>query len=194
MKDKDATHNIYLTPKEVANLLLVSPITVRQWAQKEIIKAYVTPGGHRRFLRVDVERFARKRGLALHSPSNVFRVLVVDDDRQVLNFLVDFLEELPHRIITETASDGFEAGQKLLTFQPNIILLDLMMPHLDGYQTCKIIKENPNTKSTRVVAMTAYYSQENVKRILDAGAETCLAKPIDTELLLDALGLYEEAV
>ena len=145
-------------------------------------------------MQYDVEQFARKRGLTLHSATDVFRVLVVDDDRQVLNFLVDFMAELPYPIVAETASNGFEAGQKLQTFQPSIILLDLMMPHLDGYQTCKMIKADPRTKSIRVVAMTGYDTQENIRLILEAGAETCLAKPIDTQLLLAALGLYEKAV
>ncbi len=54
----------YLTPNEVATLFMVSPITVRQWAQKGLLKAEVTVGGHRRFLRGEVERFARDHGLA----------------------------------------------------------------------------------------------------------------------------------
>ena len=56
------TNKAYLTPNEVAELLMVSPITVRSWAQKGLLVAKVTPGGHRRFLKSDVERFVRESG------------------------------------------------------------------------------------------------------------------------------------
>src|SRR5690348_17738623 len=81
-KTRQKTH---LTPNEVAELLMVNPVTVRQWAARGLLRSMTTPGGHRRFLLSDVEEFARSRGSApqAHVAGRPERVLIVDDDRQV---------------------------------------------------------------------------------------------------------------
>lgn len=179
----------YLTPNEVAEQLMVSPVTVRQWAQKGQLKAETTPGGHRRFLRSEVERFVREYKLPLKQPAaNPLKILIVDDDVQLSRYLVELLSNLPKQPVTETANDGFDAGTKVLTFQPDLMLLDLMMPDLNGFEVCRFIKQNPETKNIRIIAMTGYHSQENVDAITHAGAEECIAKPINSRGLLDAIG------
>ncbi len=175
----------YLTPSEVAKLLMISPITVRAWAQKGLLPSHVTPGGHRRFLRESVEQFAKQYKTA--PPRNDLRVLVVDDDKQVAGFLVEWLTGLDEPFIVDTAVDGFEVGSKVHTFEPDIILLDLMMPKLDGFAVCRQIKADPNTRDIRVIAMTGYPSPENRQRILETGAEICIPKPVDSKLLLELL-------
>ncbi len=180
----------YMTPYEVAELLMVAPVTVRAWAQKGLLRSLATPGGHRRFRREDVERFARDNGVCLESrKSHGLRVLIVDDDRQFANFLNELLVGLPEPAITAMAHDGFEAGSKVYTFKPDVVLLDLMMPDLDGFRVCRQIKQDPATSAIRVVAITGYPTPENVRRSLDEGAACCLGKPVDAETLLDALGL-----
>lgn len=175
----------YLTPNEVAEMMMVSPVTVRQWAAKGDLPALTTPGGHRRFVRQDVEDFARKRGLTLlPNPSSQMRVLIVDDDVQFSSYLCELLKRNCQEIYVDQAYDGFEAGQKIEVFQPNIVLLDLMMPGINGYQVCRRIKEDPRTKAVRVIAMTGYPSDENIERIIGEGAEICLAKPIQKDELL----------
>lgn len=175
----------YLTPSEVAKLLMISPITVRAWAQKGLLPSNVTPGGHRRFLRESVEQFAKQYKTA--PPRNDLRVLVVDDDKQVAGFLVEWLTGLDEPFIVDTAVDGFEVGSKVHTFEPDIILLDLMMPKLDGFAVCRQIKADPNTRDIRVIAMTGYPSPENRRCILETGAEICIPKPVDSKLLLELL-------
>ena len=168
----------YLTPREVADLLMVSPITVRQWAQKGWLEAQTTPGGHRRFLHRHVEVFARHRGLTLnHGDDGSTRILIVDDDDQFSRFLVAAFSELPEDITTEIAHSGFDAGQKIHTFSPHIVLLDLMMPGLDGFAVCRQIKENPSTRGIDVIAITGFHTPENADRIVSAGARACLGKP-----------------
>ncbi len=179
----------YLTPNDVARLLMVSPVTVRQWAQKGSLSALTTPGGHRRFLRHDVERFARERGVALQPPEgDALRILIVDDDRQLAGYLVELFANQDEPVSTQTAHDGFEAGAKVQTFRPHIMLLDLMMPELDGFGVCRQMQQDPNTKAVRIIAMTGYYTAGNVQRILAAGAEACLPKPLPNDDLLEAIG------
>ncbi len=180
----------YLAPSEVADLLMVSPVTVRQWAQKGLLKALNTPGGHRRFTWREVENFAKQRGLTLLPPQHdSLRILVVDDDPQLRTYFKELLSNIAEDVITEVAEDGFEAGRLVQSFQPNVVLLDLMMPGVNGFSVCKQLKEDPGTRSIKIIAMTGYYTQENVDRIKLAGAEDCLRKPIEHAKLLSAIGI-----
>lgn len=179
----------YLTPQEVAALLMVSPVTVRQWAQRGLLRAELTPGGHRRFLLDEVERFAGERGLSLHWPgAESRRILVVDDDHQLAAYLSALLEAGGGAVEVEAAHDGFEAGRKVDSFRPDVLLLDLMMPGLDGFAVCRRLKGDPGTRAIRVLAMTGYHTPENAQRILAEGAEACLAKPFTAEELFAHLG------
>ncbi|MGZ8232413.1 MULTISPECIES: response regulator [Methylobacter] len=175
----------YLTPSEAAKLLMVSPITVRAWAQKGLLPSETTPGGHRRFLRESVEQFAKQYKST--PQRNDLRILVVDDDKQVSGFIIEWLTGLDEPFVVNSATDGFEVGSKVHTFEPDIILLDLMMPGLDGFAVCRQIKADPNTSDIRVIAMTGHPSPENQQRILEAGAEICIPKPLDTKFLLGLL-------
>lgn len=180
----------YLTPGQVAKLLMVSPAAVRLWAEKGEIKALTTPGGHRRFLPSEVERFSKERGLVAIKKHKVkLSVLIVDDDIQFTNYLTKLLNKFSEKVEVEVANDGFGAGLKVREQEPDIVLLDLMMPGLDGFTVCQRIKSNSITSEIRVIAMTGYPSAENVEKILSSGAEICLSKPIDKNELLQLLGL-----
>jgi DNA-binding response OmpR family regulator len=87
------------------------------------------------------------------------------------------------------ANDGFEAGVKVESFRPHALVLDLMMPGMDGFEVCKRLRARATLNHIRIVAMTGSHTAENVTRILEAGANVCLAKPFDSEELLGALGL-----
>lgn len=182
--------NRYLSPKDVARLFMVSPITVRSWAEKGWLIAETTAGGHRRYARDELERFAMKRGLSMKPPARAeLQVLIVDDDRQLANFLAEALQEVNREVKTRVAHDGFEAGLLVRQFMPDVVLLDLVMPHMDGFQVCQRIKADPALRAIRIIAMSAYPSAENVERILAAGAEMCLNKPIDVAALYQLLQL-----
>lgn len=174
----------YLTPNETAGLLMVAPATLRVWADKGLLKAHTTAGGHRRFLREDVERFQRERG---HDGQ---RILIVEDEVPLTRYLSALLNGFDH-VETAVAGDGFSAGHLVHAFHPDVVLLDLMMDGVDGFQVCRQIKSDPATRQIRVIAMTGYPSPENIERILKAGAEVCLGKPLDEESLLTLLELRE---
>jgi len=176
-----------LTPNEVAELLLVSPTTVRFWAQKGAIKAQTTPGGHRRFNYKDVEAFAESRGMNLKG-DNETRILIIDDDVALGSYLVSLFDRVEN-VETELANYSFEAGIKVRNFKPHVVLLDIMMPGMDGFQVCQMMKADPSMKNIRIIAMTGYPSDENVEKILAAGAEVCLEKPLDSADLLSLLKL-----
>ncbi len=197
--DKSSNKVRYMTPSEAATLLMISPVTLRHWALAGKLAFVTTPGGHRRFAEDEVKRFASRyvpanEALVTHINSvpgddGVHRILIVDDDVQLSGFLMELLQGLPDPVQTEVANDGFEAGQKLQTFRPHTVLLDLMMPGIKGFDVCRKIKENPETCGTRVVVMTGYHTLENMMQAMEAGAEACLAKPLDKIQLFKVLVL-----
>jgi len=177
----------YLTPNEVAQQMMVSPVTVRGWALKGILQAEVTPGGHRRFRREEVARFARQWNPA--GKKGPLRVLIVDDDRALAGYLKELLDDGKDRCVVETAHDGFEAGRKVHSFAPDILLLDYMMPGITGSEVCRQIKQLPGHADVRVIAMSGYITPDIETEMLAAGAECCMAKPADVSRLLQIMHL-----
>lgn len=173
-----------LTPTEAARYLGVSPITLRKWSEKGLIQSLTTLGGHRRYPINEVERL--RQGQEKTRPSTM-QILIVDDDKFLPIILQEFLVNLNMPVVVQIAHDGFDAGRKLIDFKPDIILLDLMMPGMDGFEVCRRIKSDPATSMIRVVAMTSYHSNENIEKILSIGAEACLAKPVEHSELLDVI-------
>jgi CheY-like chemotaxis protein len=162
------------------------------WAQKGMLKAEVTPGGHRRYMLQEVKRFARSHGITLQvANEDEYRVLIVDDEPDWRELLAELLRANSQDIVIETAADGFEAGRKVSGFKPHLVLLDLMMPGIDGAQVCRAIKGDPETSSARVFCISGYIDDESEARLMEAGIERCFAKPIDSNELLDAIGLAE---
>lgn len=192
-KKANKVQNDSLTPGEVADLLKVSPVTVRHWALEGRLKFVTTPGGHRRFARADIEKLAAECGVSLNPPEpQGLRILVVDDNRSLAEYLREMLSNLDSSIAVMLAHDGFEAGEKLHLFKPDLVLLDLKMPGPDGFEICRRIKQNEVTQHIRVVAMSGFPSEENVRKITTAGADLCLGKPIVVPDLLQALGVSLE--
>jgi len=188
---KKSKHKTHLTPNEVAELLMVNPVTVRQWAARGLLRSLTTPGGHRRFLLSDVEEFARSRGAAPapRSSGHPERVLIVEDDTQLSLYVAEMIKSRDPSVAIEIAGDGFEAGAKVESFRPHALLLDLMMPGMDGFEVCRRLRARPTLNHVRIIAMTGFPSPENVERIMAAGADACLPKPLDPERLLAELGL-----
>ncbi len=176
--------NALLTPKEAAAQLGVAPVTIRLWAQENKLPFTLTPGGHRRFRQEDIDNFVNQH---MNKPAPTLSVLIVDDNEEHAEFLSEYIHLMGKDINTAIAYDGFEAGQLIYEMKPELVLLDLIMPGMDGYAVCQRIKNNPATKNIRIIAMTGFSTPENIERILKAGAEVCLSKPINTQKLTEIL-------
>lgn len=175
------------TTFETAKLCHVSPLSIINWVNAGRLPAFRTPGGHRRIRREDLIRFMRENGIPLpeelREGSGKPKILVVDDEASIREVLAEHLTTRPTSYEVLTAADGFEAGRLVATFRPDVVLLDLRMPGLDGFQICRTIKADPDTKTTTVIAMTGFYSPETEARILECGAIRCFAKPVEPSTL-----------
>jgi excisionase family DNA binding protein len=187
------------TTFEAAKLCHVSPLSIINWVNAGRLPAFRTPGGHRRIRREDLARFMRENGIPLpeelRDGSGRPRVLVVDDEHLIRDVIAENLAHRATPFDVVTAADGFEAGRLIATFRPDVVLLDLRMPGLDGFQVCRTIKADSETASTIVIAMTGYHTPETEARIVECGAVRCVAKPIEPSAIAAVIDtVLEEAV
>ncbi len=112
-------------------------------------------------------------------------VLVVDDDVRNIFALSSALER--HGMAVETASNGQEAVDKVRAGGIDIVLMDIMMPGMDGYETCRAIRAEPEFRALPIIALTAKAMRGDREKCLEAGASDYLAKPVDTDQLLGML-------
>jgi len=115
-------------------------------------------------------------------------ILVVDDN--VLNLKLTRLLLEGHGFRVRTAGSGQEALAILEDFQPRLILMDLQLPDLDGFELTRVVKSNASTRHIPVVALTAYAMKGDEDRALEAGCDGYIAKPIDTRTLVARLAGY----
>ena len=121
------------------------------------------------------------------SPGPV-RVLVIDDSNTIRRSAELFLRQAGYEVIL--AEDGFDALAKISDHQPHVIFVDIMMPRLDGYQTCALIKQNPQLKSTPVIMLSSKDGVFDRARGRLAGSDRYLTKPFTQEGLIEAVSQY----
>lgn len=178
---------------ETASFCHVSPDTIRDWANRGMLKTFRTPGGHRRIERGELIRFLKSQGMPVDPElsERATRVLIVDDEALVAEGLARLIAEINGDVEVESALSGFDAGRKLQSFEPDLVLLDLKMPGLDGFDVCEQVKADPKTKHITVIAMTGYYGEKEAKEIKRLGAKACMRKPLDEEAVR---GILEIAI
>lgn len=179
----------YLTPNQVADRLLVAPVTVRLWAKRGLLRSETTPGGHRRFRVQDVEEFTHRRRLVQDSPGFSPRLLLIDDDAQYTRYLQGLLATRAPHLQVDTAPDGFTAGIKCEALRPDIVTLDLHMPEMNGIEVCRLLRKMFGDDKPRIVILSGFLSEENIRLAILAGASTCVSKTVPAEVLLQALGI-----
>jgi excisionase family DNA binding protein len=170
-----------LTVFQASKYCNVSPKTIINWIDAGHIEAYKTVGGHRRIKKPDLEAFMRKQGMPIPEKeinSERRRILIVDDDPIIVETLVQALEEEDYNYEIISASDGFEAGLQVNHFRPHLLILDIMMPDIKGYDVCKKIKSNEETKDTKIIVLSAYLDDEKFKKMKEYGADLCFSKPL----------------
>ncbi len=104
-------------------------------------------------------------------------VLLVDDNQQNLELMQAYLDDLPCR--TETAMDGIEAMERIAQDRPDLVLLDVMMPRMSGFEVCQKIKSNPETRGTAIIMVTALNEVPDYERAVESGTDDFLSKPVN---------------
>ncbi|MBE6427833.1 MAG: response regulator [Planctomycetaceae bacterium] len=110
------------------------------------------------------------------------RILIADDNQTNVELLDTFLMDIDCEI--EMAYDGAETLEKVRSFHPDLILLDIMMPKLNGFEVCKTVKSNPETSQTMILMVTALNELGDIERAVEAGCDDFLSKPVNKVELL----------
>jgi excisionase family DNA binding protein len=189
---------MYCTSKEAAALLLVSPVTVREWTRKGLLRAISTAGGHRRFLIEELQTFAVAHGIRLEhetvpTATGPTRVLLVDDDVVFATYVRQIITAADPDARIEYASDGFAAGQLTESFRPQLVVIDIRMPRIDGIELCRRLRASPTTAKAELVVMSSVLDEENIAAVRAAGANRWLEKGASRTEILQALGFTKQA-
>jgi len=174
-----------LSTAAVARHMGAAPNSVINWIDRGFLPAGRTPGGHRRVAPADLVRFLMRQGLPVPPPlaRPPATVLVVDDERGCAEWLACEFAERYSDCRVLVANDGFAAGRLFGMHLPDLVVLDLRMPGMDGFEVCRNIKRDPGAENTAVIAVTAYPSPDAEREILGCGADGYLVKPLETEEL-----------
>jgi DNA-binding response OmpR family regulator len=114
------------------------------------------------------------------------KILVVDDDPEIVELIVDVLTR-DGRFEVKTASSGYEAGIATQQFQPDVILLDYMLPDVNGNVVCQTIRRNPEFTNIKIIIVSGVVKQDEIDQLLKSGAEGFVKKPFSVNELIDKI-------
>ena len=195
MPRKSKAGPTYYTTYQVSKILGVSLPTVVNWVNSNKLNAHRTPGGHRRIGRSDLISFAREYNYPLSDEfladsSGRRRVLIVDDERDFSDMVRDYLS-MKGDFDVEVADSGFAAGYTVARFKPDLILMDIMMPDMDGFEVLRMLRAGRDTHHIPIVACTAYRDATVEKRIQEEDFDGFIQKPLKLDELM---GLIDETL
>ena len=171
----------FLTTGQIATSCQVTIPTVKRWIREGHLTAFQTAGGHFRITEDEFKRFQDVHRIPVDRPGTPVealpKILIVDDDAALLDTLWEALT-WDGRYKVEVAQDGYEGLIKVGSFAPNLLVLDIRMPGLNGFQVCRRVKADPATRETRILAITGHGAAHAREQILEAGADGFLEKPI----------------
>lgn len=170
-----------LTVAQASKYCNVATKTIIGWIEAGHLAALKTASGHRRIKKEDLDEFLKTRGIPVTEETKSGerkKVLVVDDDRIIVETIVQSLEEDEFGYEIISAADGFEAGLQINHFKPDLIILDIMMPDINGYEVCRKIKSNADTKEIKIIVLSAYLNGEAFEQMKTYGADACFSKPL----------------
>ena len=172
------------TTFEAAKICHVTHHSIKNWIKQGLIKASRTPGGHYRILEDDLDRFREKYDMFPREkgPSQR-RVMIVDDDPDALALMENILTDDGFELIK--VSNATEVGLKAAQLGPDLILLDFLMPEINGFEVCKALRDNEITRSIPIMAVTCLSKEQDIERIFSCGADEYLAKPFRVEQMLE---------
>ncbi len=177
------------TTYQISQFLSVDITTVMTWIDDGKLAAYKTPGGHRRVPHKDFLEFLKKYKMPVPSglSGGAKKVLVVDDEQPIIRLVDRFIKKIDETLQVDSATDGFEAGRKLESDTPDLVILDLNLPGMDGYKVCKNIRAADKKKNIKILAISGQATEETKRKILGCGADEFLPKPFEMEVFAQSV-------
>lgn len=179
----------FLTSHEVASLVQVSPSAVLRWIDQGLLKAFRTPGGHRRVTAHSLRSFLRSHQMPVPAAleQRAPRILVIDDEPPFLRSVATVIRHTDAEAQIELCESPVSGLLKVGLWRPDVVLLDAYMPGMDGPEVCQRLKADPETADIAVLAMSGRPSPELQATFRKAGAAGFLPKPVTSAALVGAL-------
>ena len=177
------------TTGEAADICKVSQQTIIRCFDSGRLKGFRVPGSRfRRIPRDALIAFMKDNNIppdALESGKQ--KVLVVDDDPEIVELFVDVLDR-DGRFEVKTANTGYDAGVLTQEFLPDLVILDYMLPDINGNVVCQTIRKNPNFEHMKIVIVSGVVNQDEINELLRSGADEFVKKPFNIEKLIERIG------
>jgi len=176
------------TTGEAAHICKLSQQTIIRCFDSGRLRGFRVPGSRfRRIPREGLMSFMRENDIPLDRlEGSKYRVLVVDDDPQIVELFVDVLSQ-NRRFEVKTAATGYDAGVLSEQFKPHLMILDYMLPDINGNVVCKTVRENPVLSDMIIIMVSGVVNQDEIDGLLEAGANEFVKKPFNIQKLLDQI-------
>ena len=176
------------TTGEAAEICRVSQQTIIRCFDAGRLEGFRVPGSRfRRIPRQNLVKFMKDNNIPLDSiESGKRKVLIVDDDAEIVELIVEVLER-DGRFEVKTASSGYEAGMSTQRFRPELILLDYMLPDVNGNVVCQTIRRNPEFENIKIIIVSGVVKEDEIAQLLKSGAEDFIRKPFNITELTDKI-------
>ncbi len=178
------------TTYDIGRMTGTDPTTVHKWIDRGLLRGYRTPGGHRRVRGEDLRAFLAAHQMPIPRElggHGALRVLLADGDAAALRQLARSLKRLKPSWEVSAAASGVEALLSASRQPPDVLVVDLHVPELDGFSVCKHLLARPDTASIRVVALAGRLTAELERKAKAAGARAVLRKPASGAELAESI-------
>jgi excisionase family DNA binding protein len=182
----------YITVKEIAAYLEVSKQTVNKWIQDEKIKSYRIPSGRKKVLREDFLAYLEQNNLPVDPdvfPSRKKKLIVIDDDDKIISLFQRYFQNVARSWHIEYALDGMTGLLKIGIFRPDVVILDIEMPGMDGIEVCKKMQQDERLAHIKIIIISGFTTiyGEDLQKL---GITAILEKPFTFSELNEKLSAY----
>jgi len=176
------------TTGEAAKICKVSQQTIIRCFDNGQLKGFRVPGSRfRRIPREALYKFMKDNGIPTDAlESGKRKILLVDDDPDLVEMMSKVLED-DGRFEVRVAGNGFDAGMMVKEYRPDLIVLDVMLPDINGKEVCQRVRSDPNLEDVRILCISGMIEDDKIQELRDAGADDFMHKPFDVEVLIERM-------
>ncbi|QYK47845.1 MAG: response regulator [Phycisphaeraceae bacterium] len=173
------------TTGEAAEVCKVSQQTIIRCFDSGRLTGFRVPGSKfRRIPREELIRFMRENEIPTSAlESGRTRVLIVEDDPEIIDILTEVLDR-DGRFEVRAANNGYDAGLLTVSFKPNVVILDYLLPDINGNIVCRRIRERDDMAGTKIICVSGVVRDEEIKGLMRSGMDEFIKKPFDVDFLI----------
>ena len=181
-------HKAVYTTGEAADICKLSQQTIIRCFDNGQLQGFRVPGSKFRRIPHDaMVKFMKDNNIPLDGlDSDKYRVLVVDDDPEITELFADVLKD-DGRFEVATAQTGYDAGVMTQQFKPDVVVLDYMLPDINGNVVCRTIRENPELSRIKILIISGVVNPSDIDRLMQAGADDFIKKPFNIESVVQRI-------